>query len=366
MRNKIILTTNHPAPYIDLWIDALENNYDIDIFYAKKSEKEKGWKKYKYSKGNLYADFSFFKKLNIFRKNDLVILGGWGLKENVLLCIALMPFKTKVAFFCDHPIPESSKTSLLMRTAKRMIMKSADYIFPASESCKNYLHHTYKVSQSRMYVFPYAHSLPHSNINDINRGRSEQLIMDDRIGLFIANRFVKRKGYDVVIKAFKRLHENHLLQHFKIRIAGNGEDFAYYKNIFNELSDEIDLLGWIENDEYEEELDRCDVFLHASIFEPFGIPPLDAMQRGKQVIVSDGVKSTDYMIDQENRGIHIYPANDECALADQLKRIINNKTDLYKKNDEIITLVDQEYSIEKNINAIKIVLVSKSMTKISL
>ena len=44
------------------------------------------------------------------------------------------------------------------------------------------------------------------------------------------------------------------------------------------------LKGWVEYAEYLDILAANDVFIHASLHEPFGIPPMDAMRYGKLVI----------------------------------------------------------------------------------
>ena len=45
---------------------------------------------------------------------------------------------------------------------------------------------------------------------------------------------------------------------------------------FNNLQSNIKLLGWIEfDDEYNQNNplnDNCDIYLHSSYFEPYGIP----------------------------------------------------------------------------------------------
>jgi len=99
-------------------------------------------------------------------------------------------------------------------------------------------------------------------------------------------------------------------------------------------------------------MDNCDVYLHASLFEPFGIPPLDAVQRGKNVIVSDGVKS---MVDLDfiSHKVQIYPANDYMALFVCLKNIVETKERLYIDFKKTIIAFEKNYSLKNNMDAIK-------------
>lgn len=136
----------------------------------------------------------------------------------------------------------------------------------------------------------------------MNSLRIRKLRNKEKINIFIANNFVERKGYSILMEAFTLLKQNNLIDKFNIVIAGTGVLFEKYSKEFMNLSSNIILLGWIEQEEYLFNMNNCDVYIHASLFEPFGIPPLDAMARGKLLIVSDGVKSTDRIIEDSING----------------------------------------------------------------
>lgn len=76
---------------------------------------------------------------------------------------------------------------------------------------------------------------------------------------------------------------------------------------------------------------NTDVFIHASIFEPFGIPPIDAMKCGKVLVCSKGIKSVEGIIEDGSNGYDFNPKDDDK---------------LYK------TCV-QSYSIEMNLNKLE-------------
>jgi glycosyltransferase involved in cell wall biosynthesis len=354
-KKQIIIRTNHPAPYIDKWIDILETEYNVDVFYDFRKSNEKSWQEYNNTRGFDNSQFSLWQKFRLYRQSDLVILGGWNKLENIILCILLYSLRTKVAIFLDHPIIGKTKTGLFARFFKKSIIYLIDFLFPACQSCKNYLHSVYGIKKVKMIVFPYAHSIPHPNFRTINTERKKELLNSDKINLLIVNRFIERKGYDIVFNALQKLKDQDLLHNYQIKIAGNGELFSTYKKKIKRVDENIEIMGWIEYNQYETLMNHCDVFLHASLFEPFGIPPIDAMQRGKNVIVSDGVKSISDLLFTSQK-IQIYPANDSMALYGCLNKIIIDKEHLYDNYEELIETIDEFYSLQRNLDAIKSVI----------
>jgi glycosyltransferase involved in cell wall biosynthesis len=116
-------------------------------------------------------------------------------------------------------------------------------------------------------------------------------IETDRLVLFVASNFLVRKGYHILFDAIDLLIANGLLSNYIFYIAGTGSSFEEYSRKYSNFTNVV-FLGWVEYEQYINYLNKCDVLIHPSINEPFGIPPVDAMLRGKLVIVSDGVEST--------------------------------------------------------------------------
>lgn len=322
---KILLTTIHPAPYIDKWIEVLEQNHKVDVLYVERKNAEKTWKDFTVKDPYYYDEFSLLKLLRFFKKYDFVLFGGWYVKQNILYSQLLKLSKTKTAFFSDHP--EEKKISFFTKQLKKIIINSANYLFVTSESVKDYFLKNYNVSKNNVKIFPYAHNYDFEVQPNSDSGK---------IKIFIANRFIERKGHHIVLQSFEILKEKQLLDSFDITIAGGGELYEFYKDKYLALSDYIKIYEWIENDDYISYLKSSDIYLHASIFEPFGIPPLDAMQLGKIVIVSDGVKSLNTFLNR-SKGLIIYSATNAYSLANILEEMTHrNFKGWGKQNSRII------------------------------
>lgn len=81
---KVLLTTNHPAPYINRWIEKMNLYYDTDVLYYAEKAKVKAWKRFSPYQGEIISKMGFVKLTNYVSHADLVILGGWN--KFVLFC----------------------------------------------------------------------------------------------------------------------------------------------------------------------------------------------------------------------------------------------------------------------------------------
>ena len=88
-------------------------------------------------------------------------------------------------------------------------------------------------------------------------------------------RFVKKKGFDNLIKAVANLRDKGML--VSLQIAGSGPEKASLSEIINERrhTDEIQLHEWV--DDVSAFLNNADLFVLPSLDEPFGLVILDAM-----------------------------------------------------------------------------------------
>ena len=322
---SILLTTNHPAPYIDKWVDILSKDYEVDIVYRWRKDPYKQWSRFEGTKGLFYDEISLLKFWKIYKEHDIAILGGW---DNLYCFVTIFfgfLFKTKCCVFSDHPTPKIKK-NFKYYIRKYCLFKLLDYIFCATESTRYFYHEHYGISYSKLMLFPYCYNDVFTEQNQIiNQLRCDNLInKDEKVNVFIANNFIERKGYNDIVSAFEILHKKQQLCKYKVKIAGNGELYVKVKAQLDELKEDITFLGWIESEQYLNEMNNCDIYIHASQFEPFGIPPLDALCRGKLLIASDGVQSVNSIIRCGINGF-IFKANDELKLSDILSKIDKKK-----------------------------------------
>lgn len=139
------------------------------------------------------------------------------------------------------------------------------------------------------------------------------------------------KNIPTLIKAYYKLKKKGIKH--KLVIAG-GKGWMY-KEIFRiieklNLQKEIIFTGHVPNDELPKLYAAADLFVFPSIYEGFGMPPLEAMACGTPVITSDRGALPEVVGDA---GIMVNPY-DVDELANEMYRVLNDdslKKDMIKK-----------------------------------
>lgn len=131
-------------------------------------------------------------------------------------------------------------------------------------------------------------------------------------------RLVKKKGFDVFIRALALMKKRDIA--FKAVIAGSGPEEDNLKSLAVKLGvlDSIEFCGWVEKK--EKFFKEIDVFCLPSHHEPFGIILLEAFLFGKAV-VSTASEGPSQIIQHEVDGI-LTELNSAEALASGLTQLI--------------------------------------------
>ena len=338
---KVLLTTNHPAPYIDKWLYAIEKKYKLTVIYNHLKDNKKTWSEFSGYPGLCYESLSINKLLGLVKCNDLLIVGGWTNKACFLTIILGKLLGKKVGIFTDYPFHQNKYADMFKRI---FLYRWIDYIFCATKSTCTFVQNKYNLPSKKIKFFPYAIDFPNKEINIYPKRNN------DKIQILIANNFIPRKGYETLFAALEIIAKDKKSNNFKFHIAGHGELLKKYQKQATCLDLDITFYGWCELEVYNNLQNTTEVYIHASLEEPFGIPPLDAMARGKVVIVSDGVKSTESLIKNGING-YIYEANNAQELSDIILNLNEKEFRLIGNQAKIDVL--ENYNIEKNLESIE-------------
>jgi glycosyltransferase involved in cell wall biosynthesis len=333
---KITYITNHPAPYMDIIFDAISDKYELSVMYNNLKDSEKTWRQQINTRGILIRAKNLWKVVNILKTSSLIIIGGWNSASNLIIIMYLLFINKKFAIHTD--VPDVNRITKFKKILKNFFFKRLDYLFITGESGIDHFKNNYNVRNKIFKILPYGVRVPDLHtLKDINRLRNSKLNAGDRIKILIANRFLARKGYDVLFDALNDLRSKNLLKYFEITIAGAGELFEEYHYKLTSLGGNITVLGWIEYDDYLKLMKSTDLYIHSSHFEPYGIPVIDAMVHGKLVIASNGVMSAVDCIESNVNG-YIYNSHNSSELSNIMSYLNLNRIKIYEIGGQALNI----------------------------
>lgn len=182
--------------------------------------------------------------------------------------------------YLDLPQLTTKIGKLIRKYFLSRAIKISTGIFTVSNFSKRRILHHFKTSKP-IEVCYNGINLPSfiSNINFDNRSAS--------YFLFIGN-IKPHKGIDVLIKAFKKYKEKTSNPN-KLYIVGNRDSFRTALKLNNLDIDQSDIIftGFLDEESLIKLIKNATCLIQPSLYEGFGIPPLEAMSLGTPVIVSD-------------------------------------------------------------------------------
>lgn len=166
---------------------------------------------------------------------------------------------------------------LTVKTHNRVNLKYYPHVnhFIATTSAqKNYLIE-HGVESAHISIIPNFSALP---------SVAEAAVAHTPIRFCSYGRMVKKKGFDILLRAFRSFLDNG--QQGFMQIGGDGIERRALETLATalNLNAHMEFVGWISDP--AQILDGCDVFVLPSLDEPFGIVLLEAMARGKAIIAT--------------------------------------------------------------------------------
>jgi len=169
-------------------------------------------------------------------------------------------------------------------------LKNAKKIIAVSENTKKDIIKKFKTEPEKIVVISEAADKRFKVIkeNKVNKILKKYNIQDDYI-LFVGT-LEPRKNLVKLIKSYYRLVIHYNLNKFKLVLVG--KKGWYYQDIFNlvkkfKLEDKIIFTGYLPDEDIPCLCNGAKCFVYVSLYEGFGLPPLEAMACGCPVIASN-------------------------------------------------------------------------------
>jgi len=168
------------------------------------------------------------------------------------------------------------------------------------------------------------------------------IIKDKPIVLFVGRVDDKRKGLDILLRAFKIVLSK---MDASLVVAGSGNRKPY-KALLSSLgiTSQVIFTGFVDNATLAKLYLICDIFVCPSRLEGFGLTILDAMAAGKPVVATKVGAIPEIVRDKENGFLVESDNKDELALA--ITQLLSNGSQAKTMGESNIKKVQEHYSWE--------------------
>ncbi|MFL0195591.1 glycosyltransferase family 4 protein [Clostridium sp. WILCCON 0269] len=212
---------------------------------------------------------------------------GIGISENIE-CKKIVTIHDLIPYI----LPETVGKGYLSKFLKEMpkIIDLADGIITVSDCSKKDILKFFPINEDKIFVTPLA---ANSRYTPLEKDKCRYEInsnynIENPFILYIGG-FSPRKNVSSLITAFSKIHKK-LDKNYDLVIAGsNKDDSDMLKNLSINLNIDknIRFTGFVEEKMMPIFYNACDIFIYPSLYEGFGLPPLEAMSCGTPVITSN-------------------------------------------------------------------------------
>jgi glycosyltransferase involved in cell wall biosynthesis len=358
MTNVIHWYCIKPTPYNNFLFKELSSISDINliIYYKLRKDSKHPWKM------DLSTGYSYkfldcgMEKLNFIRRafcrnNEIYIIGGW---SGILIMIILIILSTrKVPYVIWTDTPDINKKRSWLKKKFRFlwlkfILNNAILVMATGKPACNILK-DFGVPESKIINFPYWVPVPSKrNINNLS-------YIKKTIVFYSVGQIIKRKGYDLALRAFDKLKINHKNK-FEYWIFGDGPEREELQLLVHqlELNDVVKLWGWRDNEFIWQKAQEADVFIHPARWDAYGVSVIEAMAIGKPVVGSDQTMAVIDRVLQGKNGF-IHKTGNIAELSEHIQWFIQNPQSI-KDMGENSRRIAELWRINRGIDIIRKIL----------
>lgn len=256
--------------------------------------------------------------------------------------LLLLKFKPTVVIMHDlieFNVPNKfSKKKMFYRTklADPITAKKADHIITVSQNSKKDIIKFLNVSSSKISVI--YNGVDQKKFKKMDTNEAQRILEErewpcDYI-LYAGTIDHPGKNPIGVVKAFEKLKEKNRYKGKLILAGMPGAGYEIVENYIlkSKYKDDIILTGFVTDKELIALYSECKVFCFVSLYEGFGIPPLEAMACGAKTIVSNTSSLPEVVGDV---GLTVEPQNIgelEKAIVDYLEDNVKYSTESVKEH----------------------------------
>jgi glycosyltransferase involved in cell wall biosynthesis len=312
--------TNMPTPYQLDFFDELAILFSLQVVYFTSKEKDRQWNlptnNENYTaivlKNNFIAR-GIQKKITSFHfsfgitgylmkdASSYIIVNGTYWSPNVVLAILISKWRGKKVFFYGEPlfVTNNGFKKMLKKILLWPVKYGTDGLLAIGKwAMQSYAGYGYK---KKMYNIPY-----NINTGAFNREQLDKDRLNDLLGTYktagetvflTSAALIKRKGIDIVIKAFLAVPAIYNVQ---LLIIGDGPERAELQEL-SAGDNRIHFTGFCEKEQVPYYFAIADVFAFASRYDGWALVINEAVAAGLAIVCSDTVgAAADKLVDGYN------------------------------------------------------------------
>jgi len=226
---------------------------------------------------------------------------------------------TPLLFPKEHPLGVPAFFKLFLPNT----LKHADLIISDSHNTKKDLIHHLNIPGNKIEVIPLAVDPIFNVISAAEVKVMKQKFHIPHPYILYLGTLEPRKNIPLLLKAFASVKKTEPLLKLLI-VGGKGWKYSGIFDLVNSLgiSKDVVFLGYVAKEDIPALYCGAEVFIYPSLYEGFGLPPLEAMACGCPVIVSNSSSLPEVV---QNAGLLIDPYN--CSeLVVMIKKILNDSS----------------------------------------
>ncbi|MCD6109387.1 glycosyltransferase family 4 protein [bacterium] len=198
----------------------------------------------------------------------------------------LMAVHDLIAFL--YPENHNKKAVLIEKLTLGQALKKIKKVLSVSENTKKDLINRFGVKESLIEII---HNAASDSFGIIEKEECEILRKHKKLPkefIFSVGTLEPRKNYETLIEAYSKIRAYHP----QVKLVIAGKNGWKSENIFKKvkelkLENDVIFLGYVTENELAKLYNLATIFAYPSLYEGFGIPPLEAMKCGCPAITSN-------------------------------------------------------------------------------